>query len=69
MILDTKMDFQEQLKDKHSKISKTIGLLRKLHKILTRLSWLAIDESFVRSHFDYGDIISDKACNAHFIKT
>ena len=69
MILDTKMDFQEQLKDKYSKISKTIGLLRKLHKILTRLPWLAIDESFIRSLLDYGDIISDKAGNAHFIKT
>ena len=69
MILDTKIDFQEQLKDKQGKISKTIGLLRKLHKILTRLPWLAIDESFIRSLLDYGDIISDKAGNAHFIKT
>ena len=32
MILDTKLDFQEHLKDKISKISKTIGLLRKLQK-------------------------------------
>ena len=29
MILDTKLDFQEHLKDKLTKISKTIGLLRK----------------------------------------
>ena len=36
MILDTKLDSQEHLKDKLSKISKTIGLLRKLQKILTR---------------------------------
>ena len=35
MILDTKLDFQEHLKDKLSKISKTIGLLRKLQEILT----------------------------------
>ena len=32
MILDTKLDFKEHLKDKLSKISKTIGLLRKLQK-------------------------------------
>ena len=32
MILDAKMDFQEHLKDKLSKISKTIGLLRRLQK-------------------------------------
>ena len=29
MILDTKLNFQEHLQDKLSKISKTIGLLRK----------------------------------------
>ena len=48
MILDTKLDFQEHLKDKLKKISKTIGLLRKVNK------------SFVRSYLDYGDIIYDK---------
>ena len=42
MILDTKLDFQGHLKDKLSKISKTIGLLRKLQKILTRASLLTI---------------------------
>ena len=36
MILDTKLDFQEHLKDKLRKISKTNELLRKLQKILTR---------------------------------
>ena len=30
MILDTKLDFQEHLREKLSKISKIIGLLRKL---------------------------------------
>ena len=42
MVLDTKLDFQEHLKDKLSKISKTIGLLRQLQKILTRAPLLAI---------------------------
>ena len=42
MILDTKLGFQEHLKDKLSKISKTIGLLRQLQKILTRAPLLAI---------------------------
>ena len=51
MILDTKLDFKEHLKDKLSKISKTIGLLRKLQKILTR---------------PYGDIIYDKTYNSSF---
>ena len=66
MILDTKLDFQEHLKDKLSKISKTIGLLRKLQKILTRPPLLTIYKSFIRPHLDYGDIIYDKAYNSSF---
>ena len=66
MILDTKLDFQEHLKDKLSKISKTIGLLRKLQKILTRAPLLTIYKSFIRLHLDYGDIIYDKAYNRSF---
>ena len=64
MILDTKLEFQEHLKDKLSKISKTIGLLRKLQKILTRTQLLTIYTSFIRRHLDYGDIIYDKAYNS-----
>ena len=66
MILDTKLDFQEHLKYKLSKISKTIGLLRKLQKILTRPPMLTIYNSFIRPHLDYGDIIYDKAYNSLF---
>ena len=66
MILDTKLDFQEHLKDKLSKISKTIGLLRKLQKILTRPPLLTTYKSFIRPHLDYGDIIYDKAYNSSF---
>ena len=66
MILDTKLDFQEHLKDKLSKISKTIGLLRKLQKILTRPPLLTIYKSFIRHHLEYGDVIYDKAYNSLF---
>ena len=66
MILDTKMDFQEHLKDKLSKISKTIGLLRRLQKILSRAPLLTIYKSFIRPHLDYGDILYDKAYNSSF---
>ena len=47
MILDTNLDFQEHLKDKLSKIRKTVGLLRKLQKILTRPPLLTIYKSFI----------------------
>ena len=49
MILNTNLEFQEHLKDKLSKISKTI---RKLQKLLTRASLLTIYKSFIRPHLD-----------------
>ena len=66
MILDTKLNFQEHLKDKLSKISKTIGLLRKLQKILIRPPPLTIYKSLIRPYLDYGDILYDKAYNSSF---
>ena len=48
--LDTKLDFQGHLKSMLNKVNKTIGLLRKLHNTLPRLTFL-----------DYGDIIKDQA--------
>ena len=63
MILNTKLDFQGHLNNKLSKISKTIGILRKLQKILTRTPRLTIYKSFFRLHLDYGDIIYDKVHN------
>ena len=66
MILDTKLDFLRHLKDKLTKISKTIGLLRKLQKILNRAPLLTIYKSCIRPHLDYGDIIYVKAYNNSF---
>ena len=69
MFLDTKiwiLDFQEHLKSTFSKVNKTIGLLRKLHRILPRSSFLTIYKSFIRPHVDYGDIIYDQVCNVSF---
>ena len=66
MILNTKVYFQEHLKDKLIKISKTIGLLKKLQKILTRAPLPTIYKSFIRPHLDYGDIINEKVYNSSF---
>ena len=66
MILDTKLDFQEYLKDKLCKTNKTIGLSRTLQKMLIRLPLLTIYKPFIRPHLDYGDIIYDKAYNSSF---
>ena len=66
IILDTKLDFQEHLKEELSKISKTIELLTMLQKILTRARLLSIYKSSIRTHLDYSDIIYDKAYNSSF---
>ena len=64
--MDTKQDLQEHLQDKLSKISKTIGLLRKLHKILTRPPLFTIYKHLFRPHLDYGDMVYAKAYNISF---
>ena len=44
-------------------ISKTIGLLTKLQKILAISPLLTIHKSFIGLHLDYGDIRYNKAYN------
>ena len=49
-----------------NKISKTIGLLRKLQNTLPRQALLTIYKCFIRSHLDCGDVIYDQAYNLSF---
>ena len=42
------------------KISRTIGLLRKLHNLLQR-ALITIYKAFIRPHLNYGDILYDQA--------
>ena len=66
MILDTKLNFQEHLKNILNKVNKTIGLLRKLQNILPRGLLLTIYKSFIRPCLDYGDVIYDQHHNDSF---
>ena len=66
LILDNKLNFNENLKGVLDKISKTIGLIRKCQPILPRFSLLTIYKTFVRPHLDYGDIVYDQTYNALF---
>ena len=43
------------------KISKTIGLLRKLQIFLPRAALVTIYKAFIRTHLDYGEILYDQA--------
>ena len=66
LLLDHKLDFNEHLKIVTSKVSKGVGLLRKLNRILPRSLLLTIYKSFVRPHLDYGDIVFNQAFNESF---
>ena len=62
MFLDSKLDFKEHIENVFNKVSKAIGLLQKLQRILPR-------PLFIRSHLDYGDIIYDQGgiCHSNYI--
>ena len=64
--MDNRLTFDKHLTSVSNKISKTIGLLRKLQNILPRPALLTIYKSFIRPHLDYGDIIYDQAYNLSF---
>ena len=60
------VDFKEHIQNGLNKVSKTIGLLRKLQKILPRPPLITIYKSFIRPHVDYGDIIYNQVYNVSF---
>ena len=65
--LDTQLKFDDHPKMVVSgKISKTIGLLRKLQNTLARAALITIYKAFIRPHFEYGDILYDQANNMSF---
>ena len=66
VILDSKLIFDEHLKMVSLKISKTLGLLRKLHNLLPSSALITIYKAFVRRCLDYGDILYDQAYNMSF---
>ena len=66
LTLDNRLTFDEHLINVSNKISKTIGLLRKLQNILPMTALLTIYKCFIRPHLDYGDIIYDEAYNLPF---
>ena len=57
MFLDSKLNFKEHIQNVLNKVSKTIGLLGKLQKILPRPPLITIYKFFIKPHLHYGDII------------
>ena len=65
--LDEKLNFNTHITGKISKVSKGIGVIKKLFKSLPRNALLTIYKSFIRPHLDYGDIVYDRPDNESFI--
>ena len=63
LILDSKLDFNQDIYGKINKCNKITG---RLSMTLSRKSLLTIYKSFVRPLFDYADIIYNKPCNESF---
>ena len=59
MILDSKLNFSQDLSEKISKANKGIGLIQRLRYNLTRKHLVTIYKSNIRPHY-YGDIIYDQ---------
>ena len=66
MFLDFKLSFNEHLETVFAKVNRGIAILRKLQTVLPREALLTIYKSFIRPHFDYGDLIHDQSYNDSF---
>ena len=65
MFLDFNLSFNEHLENVLAKVNRGIAILHKFQFVLPREALLIIYKSFIRSHFDYGDVIYDQFCHNH----
>ena len=66
MFLNFKLSFNEHLETVFAKVNRGIAILCKLQTVLPREALLTIYKSFIRPHFDYGDVIYDQSYNDSF---
>ena len=66
LVLDSKLTFSEHINHILSKVNKSVGLLRKFQPALPRPSLLTIYKIFIRSHFDYADVVYDQSYKSSF---
>ena len=64
--LNSKLNFDEHLRNIQSKVNRIIGIIRNLQNVLPRSALSRIDKSFARPHLECCDVIYDKAYNGAF---
>ena len=62
-VLDEKLNYNTPVKEKLSKVYKSIQLHRNLSNKRSRQSLVAIWKVFIRPHLDYGDTVYNKPNN------
>ena len=62
LILDSRLDFNQHLKEKIGKANTGIFMIRRLYRYLPRKTLLNVYKAFVRPHLDYCDIIYHRPC-------
>ena len=65
-MLDLKLTFNEHIHHILSQANKSIGLLRKCQPVLPRSSLLTTYKTFIRSHFDYANVVYDQSYKSSF---
>ena len=60
------VNFSYYIKGKMSKVVKRKGIIKKISKKICQYSLITKYKSFVRTHFDYGDVIYDLTNNERF---
>ena len=68
LVLDSKLNFNENIESKITKCIEIIGLMKKISQFLSRKSLLTIYKSCVRPNLEYADLIYDKPLNQSFKK-
>ena len=66
LLLDKRLAFDHYVEEIILRANKSIGLITKLHRYLSRNSLLTIHKVFIRPHLDYGDVVYDYPGNASF---
>ena len=61
ILVDTRLTFDDLIKEVIKKSNKTTGLIRKFQNIIPRPALVIIYKTFVRPHLVYGGIVYDKA--------
>ena len=68
MVLISKLNFKEHISQKIDKLNNTDSIIRKLRSFPLRSLLLTLCKSFVRPHYDHGDVIGDQPYNLSFIQ-